>query len=1020
VVAERWRIDMFGGLKAQRGGLTLTGFRSKKTGILLAYLAYHQGKPYTRTALIKLLWPEEIETLWSEELCTEKGRGYLRVALNALRNQLEPHGMAKGSVLLADRTYVSLEPTTIITDVSEFKSALQTPPDDLPKWIEALIHAVELYRGELLSGYEVLGREALGLSPAQEWILQEREQLAGNSRQALIQLSKHFIEQKDYSRARHYAYKLVEVTPLREKSHINIISRYLSEGRYSEALHHYEEMVRLFREGGKQLSEKMREDGEKLRSVFRNKVATQSVSFPLTRLPLPFTPFFGREQEIAYLQRLLLPNEHPDFTHLFEIYVRLVTLTGPGGIGKTRLALKVTERLKPAYNHAVWFVSLADLEDASQISRAIVETIGLQPSPTLEPLEQSIRFFNSRTAPALLILDNFEHLVEPGVAILLGLLTRVPSLKLLVTSRQSLALSEYGEQEFPVPPLPFPEQTDTPEKLLEFPSVQLYTSRAQRARPDFLLTTRNASDVSALCQRLEGIPLAIELAAARARIFTPAESVTQFEQSLDLLVSQHKELPIRHRALRTTIDWSYRLLAPTQKQFFTRLSVFRGGWSAEAAASVCEETSAQECLTQLRVHSLIIVEEVGKEMRFRMLEPLREYAAEQMEEGERVDRTRRHASYYRHLAEITEPSLTGSEQAAGLERLAREHENLNAALAWASESDIDAGLRLAGSLGEYWQVRGHLAEGRRWFGTFLDKGQNAPTEVRAKALSGAGNLALLQGDYAQTRSFYDRSLALWQELGDRKQSGQLFNNLGNLALSQGEYASAQAYYATSLAIGRKVGNKPGISRSLNNLGKVAYEQGDNALARSLYEQSLAGWRELEDRLGIATLLSNLGAVAQEEGDYELASARFLESLASRKELADAQGLVILLFNLGTIALLKQEYATARSRFVECLHKSKELRDIEGIIQCLEAMGELAFSQDHFERAMRLFGAAEALRRSSNIPMPPPQLAEYEQLMAQIRAEVNAQMFEAALKEGHAMNMEMAVAYALETEEEPDR
>lgn len=444
-------------------------------------------------------------------------------------------------------------------------------------------------------------------------------------------------------------------------------------------------------------------------------------------LPLSLTRFFGRVEAVRAVQESLLAPAP-----------RLVTLTGPGGAGKTRLAAEAAPQVGAALGGPVVFVPLAALSEHARLAGAVADALHL-PRTSADPFDQIIEALSP--TPALLVLDNMEQLGAGGARFVQALLERVPMLTCLATSRHRLGLE--GEHEMPVLPLPTPAHPGTPERLLEFASVQLFADRAQAARPDFQVTRRNAEAVAALCHRLEGIPLALELAAGWSGALTPAQMLARLGRRFDLLVSRRQDASPRHRTLWAAMDWSYRLLPADMQQFFARLSVFRSGWTLEAAGAVCAAPRALDSLAELRDRSLVTAEEnEAGGMRFRLLETLREFGAAQLVDGARGALARGHAAYFSSIAQEAKPHLTGADQARWLDRLEDDHDNLRAALDWhqAPEGDADAGLRLAANLVRFWQVRGHLTEGRAIFAALLAR-PGADAEARAEALDGAGSLA---------------------------------------------------------------------------------------------------------------------------------------------------------------------------------------------------------------------------------------------------------------------------------------
>ena len=632
----RWRIELFGGLRALQGERVITRFQTQKTGALLAYLAYHLPRPllskegsrggysHPREVLFELLWPE----------CNPKaGRNSLSVALSSLRHQLEPPGVPAGAVIIADRLSVRLNPTAVTTDVAEFETALQSAQQtgSQPEQTHHLLTAVELYHGSLLTGYY------------ENWILLEQQRLSELFFQALRELIDSLEETGDLPSALQYAHHGVLADPLREEAHYELMRLYALAGQRTAALRQYAELERILREefddaptaATRELARRISERGceqptsavssEQL-AVGRRQLAVGAVAsnrrrqkrgvekqqaeavqpstinhqlLTISHLPLQLTRFFGREAEIAWLQATLLADEY-----------RLVTLTGSGGSGKTRLACEAAGRLSDAFNGAVWFVPLADISDPQLIVERMRDALQLPRSSDVEPLEQIVNALLERKS--LVVMDNLEHLIRDDAemqgyrdakmqntecipvslhpciphpsSLILTLLDRIPTLKLLVTSRQRLDVT--GEREFFVPPLPTPGGEAIPESLVRCESVQLFIDRAQAVKPDFQVTTANAGALKELCVRLEGVPLAIELAAARAQVLSPAQMVAHLDDRFGFLVSRRRDVVERHRTLRAAMDWSYNLLSPELRQFFAQLSVFRGGWTLEAAEAV--------------------------------------------------------------------------------------------------------------------------------------------------------------------------------------------------------------------------------------------------------------------------------------------------------------------------------------------------------------------------------------------------------------------------------------------------
>ncbi|HLV80300.1 MAG TPA: tetratricopeptide repeat protein, partial [Chthonomonadaceae bacterium] len=601
------------------------------------------------------------------------------------------------------------------------------------------------------------------------------------------------------------------------------------------------------------------------------------------------------------------------------------------------------------------------------------------------------------------------------------LLQRVPCLHCLVTSRQPLSLP--GEQAIPVLPLPIPTlEEPAPASslltthLLTYPSVALFVDRAQAARSDFQITPGNALQIAAICQKLEGIPLAIELAAARARTLTLTQILERLSERFELLASRKGDKGERHRSLWAAIDWSYHLLAPDLKRFFARLSVFRDGWRLEAAEAVCEEPLALDYLSQLRAYSLILAEESPETIRFRMLETLREFAGEVLPPDDRASLSDRHRDHFLRFAEEAEKAFFSADQARWLQLLEQEHENMRASLRWCqmNTDSQEAGLRLAGSLWRFWDMGGYWSEGRKHLQSLLSHGAaRAKTPARAKALHGAASLAMRLGDYAAARTLFEQSLAIEQELGDKKSLAASLNGLGNVAVNQGDYAAARLLYEQSLTMARETGDKKVVALSLGNLGHLLYLQSDYAGARALHEQSLAMERELGDRWGIAFTLHGLGALAADEGDPAAARDLYAESLDIRREIGDRWGTALSLHNLGSLAQQRGDFKAARDLYAESLSIRREIGDKRDIAYSLEALAEITARQEQAEVAARLWAAAKALREAIGSSLPPKDTVACDRLVAEAQTVLGEPAFSAAWEQGQAMTLEQAIAYALQ-------
>lgn len=677
-----------------------------------------------------------------------------------------------------------------------------------------------------------------------------------------------------------------------------------------------------------------------------------------SHLPLPVTRFFGRGQELARACEMVL-----------EPGTRLVTLMGPGGNGKTRLAIEAPRQLVEPFSGAVWFVLLAETADAQSITKAVAEAMRLPPAPSVEAMDQAVDVLSRQ--PALLVLDNFEQLVDAGAHVIQELLERVPTLTCLITSRQQLNLS--GERTLALQPLPTPQGKDSPELLSVFESVQLFVDRAQAVRPDFQVTSGNAAAVAGLCDSLEGIPLAIELAAARAQVLTPAQMLAQLQNRFEFLVNRKRDAAARHRTLRAAVDWSFRLLAPELQRFFCRLSVFRGGWTAAAAEAICTGEDphgelqfrglALDHLAQLVECSLVLVEDQSDGMRFRMLETLREYADSEAQKPDLCLAKQKHCEYFLALAEEARPHLIGPNQKMWLDRLETELDNFRSALSWSLEnSDSRRGdgeheqpevesrtangprpfpLLFCATLAHFWWTRGYAAEGRSWCKAALDateaQGRNG---ARALALRGAGVLAQQLADYMWAKECFKESMAIWQELKDQNGIANSLTSLGKLSWVQGDASSAKINFEQSLAILRAIENKHGMADALYGLGIVAHVQDDLALAQVYQKESLAISRQIGNLSGIATSLTNLGNVACDLGDLDSAKACHDESLSIFTELGYRHGIASAYTNLGNVTWDLGNLDAARSYHEKSLEIFRETGHRNGVANSLSNLAEL--------------------------------------------------------------------------------
>jgi predicted ATPase/Tfp pilus assembly protein PilF len=729
----------------------------------------------------------------------------------------------------------------------------------------------------------------------------------------------------------------------------------------------------------------------------------------LHNLPSYPTRLIGRSREVEDLCALLRRDD-----------VRLVTLLGPGGTGKTRLAVQAGWELREHFADGVWFVHLTEVRDPGRVIPTLAQILNVADDGS-KPLVECVQEY-LRPRQLLLILDNFEQVIA-AAPLVAELLAAAPRLEALVTSRAALRIT--GEYEYPVAPLALPDLRRLPRAadelaamLLDVPSVALFVARAQAVKPGFAVTAENARAIAEICVQLDGLPLAIELAAARSRLFAPQAILVRLGSRLSLLTGGSRDLPTHQQTLRGAIDWSYDLLEMGERTLFTRLAVFVGGCTIEAAEAICGERldiDLLDGLTSLVEKSLIRqIDAEDGETRFTMLQTIREYAWEKLEEsGEAGALCRRHAEHFLALAEQAEPNLTGARQEEWLKRLEREHDNLRGALGWAIERQAaEVALQLGGALWRFWYTRAYLSEGRRWLEQGLAVSGEVAAAVRAKALAGAGGLAHTQSDYARAIALYEESLTLRRALGDKRGIAIVLNNLGLLARDRNDYAIARARLEEALAVLRDIGDQRSVAGILNNLGMLEHSQEQFARARALYEESLELRRQMGDKRGIIQSLNNLGLEALHQGDAARAQVFFEENLVLSRKLEDSRRIAYSLLNLGHAALAQRDLALAAAQYNESLALLQELEEKRGMAECLEGLAGVAAKQGLFEPAARVWGAADAVREAISAPLSPAERARHEQIVAEARAQVDVVVWAKAWTAGRAMALEQALAEAI--------
>jgi predicted ATPase/DNA-binding SARP family transcriptional activator/DNA-binding CsgD family transcriptional regulator/Flp pilus assembly protein TadD len=992
---EPVRIRLLGGFSVSVGPRTIeeSAWRLRKSASLVKLLALSSGHRMHRERVLDLLWPE-------------LGRGAaannLRQALYAARQALEPERVADSRYLVSQGESLALCPRgELWVDVDAFEAAVATARRSHDP--AAYRVAIDLYPGELLPDdrYE-------------EWVESRHRELGGTFLSVLIELAGLYEERGEYRRGVETLQRSLSAEPTNEVVHAGLMRLHALSGRRQEALSQFEQL-------GTVLSGQLGTEPDATTRRLRDEIAAgEFPSFPHSRvappqeessdhnLPAPRTSFVGRELEIFELKKTLPMT-------------RLLTLTGAGGSGKTRLALEVARDLLGSYADGVWLVELAPLSEPGLVAQEVARALGAQEQPGRPLLESLLDTLDDKEM--LLLLDNCEHLIDAVASLTIALLDSCPRLTVLATSRERLGVT--GEVTWLVPPLSVPGTGDTltVEELEGYESARLFADRASKGHTGFELTPENARAVAQVCTRLEGIPLAIELAAARVGILSAGQIFERLDHSLKLLTGDERTADHRHRTLRATLDWGYQLLDEPEQALFGRLSAFAGGFTLKAAERVgargegIEEEDVLELLTMLVDKSLVVAEESWERgARFRLLEPVRQYAREQLNaSGEAEAIGSRHAEFFLALAEEAEPELKGPRQVEWLDRLETEHDNLRAALSWSLGRGGDVGPRMAVALCLFWYTRGYLSEGR----TYLEevaRSDVVPARVRARALDGLGWIAEPQGDYERARTAYEKSLELYRGSHDKKGVANALGDLGSLALDRGDYERATSLLKQSLTLHRELGSREDLIGILDGLGVLASAQGEQEQSISFFSEALALSRGTGNVRRTAVSLGNLGFTLLAHGDPGQAKALLDESLALFREIGDSSNIAVSLMNSALATLSKGDHGRVQALCEESLKLLQKAQDTQHIADCLGIMASAAGARGSAKRAARLWGAAEALREEVGVPLQPEDRVVLDPYLATARSSLGEIAWRTTLVEGRAMTSEQAIEYALDAGE----
>ena len=958
---ETVRIRVLGGFSVSVGFRNIHGnaWRLRKAANLVKLLAVSPGHRMHREQIMEALWPE---------LGTRAASNNLRGALHVARRVFDPEPSAASGYLTLQEEQVALCPGgQLRVDVEAFEEAAAAARRSQEP--AAYRTAIELYSGELLpeDRYE-------------EWAEERRGELHKTYLSLLVELSRLYEVREDLGLAIEALQRAVVGEPTHEGAHTGLIRLYALSGRPGEALAHYERLREDL------LREFATEPGAEIQRIYKevlsgrispartslegDRPVEEPTSAAAHNLPAARTSFVGRERELVEVKRELAMTS-------------LLTLTGAGGTGKTRLALELARELAPAYRDGVWLVELAGLSEPGLVPNEVAGVLSVRDQPGRPLLDALVDALRSKRM--LLILDNCEHLAGACVEISEALLDSSPGLQMLATSREPL-VTGIGTSRM-VAPLAVPEsqQKPTVEDLAGYASARLFVERARDRNPTFTLTSQNTEKVAEVCRMLDGIPLAIELTAARMDILTLEQIAERLDHALGFLSGGRQPIEPRHRTLRATLGWSYDLLGEPERRLFTRLSMFAGGFSLEAAEAVgagegVERTDVLESFLALADKSLVVAVPIASgAVRYRMLEPIRQYAQERLEEGGEAEAIHhRHATFFLELAERAEPHLKGPGQVEWLKRLEEDNDNLRTALLWMLEREgLELSLRFGATLGEFWYMRGHLSEGRRWLETALAKG-DAPSVARVRALAKASWIATEQANLERATALGEQGLELARKLGDEDGTATALLNLGMAVMGRGQLERSTALLEEGLLLFRGLGDKWGLARSLLSLGFVAMFQGDEERAEALIEECLAVSRESGD------VWSSGGALIQ----------------------------------MALMALLREDYGRSEALCKESLELSRRSGMQHHITIVLHTSAALAGSRGQPLRSARLWGTAEALREAMGTVFTPLELQTYGPYIAAARAQVEEAAWEAAWQKGRAMSMEEVIDYVLLEGEEP--
>jgi len=990
---------------------------SPRVQALLAYLVLHCHAPQPRQYLAFQLWPDSSEA---------QARTNLRQLLHALKQTLPE---ADQFVHADAQTLQWRSDAPFRLDVAEFEQALsqanapeQEQQRDAHASRKALERAIAIYQGDLLpSCYD-------------DWIVPERERLRQALTGALERLMLLLEREGQPREAIPYAQRLVRHDALREETYRALMRLYAACGDRASVRRVYQTCTSVLeRELGVEPSAATREAYEQALKLDVQVAAHAHVVMPSqaqvqpanTNLPVQLTSFVGREAEMAEVRDLLQTT-------------RLLTLSGPGGTGKTRLALEVATKLLDDYPNGVWLVELAPLADPTLVTQTLAATLGVREQPGRPILDALLDYVRTKTL--VLILDNCEHLIETCAQLAESLLRAAPGLKLVASSREPLGIG--GETSHRVPPLslPDPRQLHNLDAVAQNDCVHLFVDRASAAYPPFRLTAKNASALAEICRRLDGIPLALELAAARVAVFSAQEIAARLDDRFRLLTGGSRTALERHQTLRALIDWSHDLLSEEERRLFRHLSIFAGGWRFEAAEAVCSELDVLKLLTQLVNKSLVLVEEQAQGTRYRLPETIRQYARDKLFEAGEAEQVRdRHLEFFLRFAEQAEPKLRSAEQIEWLERVETEHDNMRTALAWSLESGkSESALQLAGALAYFWVLRGYFSEGQRWLEDALTlsereqskkvaAGKYIPTHTekaqRAKALYGTGTPDFAAMNVKRARTVVEESLRLWRELGDKWWMAVALELAALLVATDDNMQTSRAYLEEGVSLAREVEDPWPLATCLIRLGDHL-KPTDMAMARRYLEEGVAVARSVGDKSVLSEGLRELGSVYLAEEGPTAAASVTEQALAEARAIGSIVQVVLALLQLVTIKCYQGDPAKAKGYCLELWALVRDTGSAFAAVFALLAFGVVACFGGEPGQGVRLIAATDMILRQRGVKWftgasfeGDPTFMVYKQALETAQAQLGPAAFEAAWAEGQQMTLEQAIALATENESE---